>query len=464
MDSGDHFFWACVWTCLRFLGATFRPVAVRVPWLEAMGRRIKLNNSARILRRKARLAARASGGYEEIGAVAHPLAAAHHSLEVEEFGTENKGTDDAPNSRRSERLQRQEEAKSEDELEREDEPDEAAAAKEREAPSERTSARGDEALHMEALAEAGAGAQPLWHPRISRRRSSSSPCTCSEEHGGAEPSRLHLVLSKPRAHDGGDGDGGGHNGESSSATIGGGTVEDMEDLGTSEAARPVAPDSRPRPGSPGNKFVHISPAFEAPAPALAPKAAVSAAAPTTAATDTGAVAATTHENEDNDVRRRRRRAAGIVDGNDAITASSEKDEAALAMAVATAEYEHEQQHARHLQISARGGEEGEREVAAVTMAVLAPSTTRVIPLHEVARHNTCEDCWIVAHGKVYDVTSYIFQHPGGAGAILRNAGSDATAHFDFHHKSSQKRWAALQIGVVSTGGGGGGSSESCIVC
>ena len=97
-----------------------------------------------------------------------------------------------------------------------------------------------------------------------------------------------------------------------------------------------------------------------------------------------------------------------------------------------------------------------------------PSTTRVIPAYEVARHNTCEDCWIMAHGKVYDVTSYIFQHPGGAGAILRNAGTDASAHFDFHDKSSQKRWGALQIGVVGGHGGGGasgssGSSESCII-
>lgn len=94
--------------------------------------------------------------------------------------------------------------------------------------------------------------------------------------------------------------------------------------------------------------------------------------------------------------------------------------------------------------------------------VLSPSTTRVIAASEVARHNSCEDCWIVAHGRVYDVTTYIFQHPGGAGAILRNAGTDATAHFDFHSKASQKMWSSRQIGVVDRPSNGDGGA--CIIC
>jgi hypothetical protein len=31
------------------------------------------------------------------------------------------------------------------------------------------------------------------------------------------------------------------------------------------------------------------------------------------------------------------------------------------------------------------------------------------------------DCWIVIKGKVYDVTSYVEEHPGGE-SILKNAG------------------------------------------
>ena len=47
---------------------------------------------------------------------------------------------------------------------------------------------------------------------------------------------------------------------------------------------------------------------------------------------------------------------------------------------------------------------------------------------EVAEHAAPGDCWIVVKGRVYDVTSYVEEHPGGR-AILRNAGGDATAGF-----------------------------------
>eukprot|EP00884_Botryococcus_braunii_P009532 jgi/Botrbrau1/18580/Bobra.0367s0023.1 len=47
---------------------------------------------------------------------------------------------------------------------------------------------------------------------------------------------------------------------------------------------------------------------------------------------------------------------------------------------------------------------------------------------EVARHKLVDDCWIILDGKVYDVSSYVEEHPGGA-AILRNAGADSTRGF-----------------------------------
>ena len=49
---------------------------------------------------------------------------------------------------------------------------------------------------------------------------------------------------------------------------------------------------------------------------------------------------------------------------------------------------------------------------------------------EVAKHNTESDCWTVIHGKVYDVTSFLSDHPGGAAIILKYAGKDSTASFD----------------------------------
>lgn len=52
---------------------------------------------------------------------------------------------------------------------------------------------------------------------------------------------------------------------------------------------------------------------------------------------------------------------------------------------------------------------------------------------EVAEHNTRESCWIIVHGKVYDVTEFLPDHPGGAKIILKYAGKDATAEYDPIH-------------------------------
>lgn len=51
---------------------------------------------------------------------------------------------------------------------------------------------------------------------------------------------------------------------------------------------------------------------------------------------------------------------------------------------------------------------------------------------QVAKHNTRDDLWIILNldgaTKVYDVTSYIDEHPGGD-AMLDNAGDDSTESF-----------------------------------
>ncbi|KAG9788302.1 L-lactate dehydrogenase (cytochrome) [Exophiala dermatitidis] len=56
-----------------------------------------------------------------------------------------------------------------------------------------------------------------------------------------------------------------------------------------------------------------------------------------------------------------------------------------------------------------------------------------IPGPEVAKHNTRQSCWIAVHGKVYDVTDFLDQHPGGANIILRCAGQDATKEYESVH-------------------------------
>jgi len=47
----------------------------------------------------------------------------------------------------------------------------------------------------------------------------------------------------------------------------------------------------------------------------------------------------------------------------------------------------------------------------------APVDDQVIPrmytIDEVEEHATPGDCWLIVHGKVYDVTSFVPSHPGG---------------------------------------------------
>lgn len=53
---------------------------------------------------------------------------------------------------------------------------------------------------------------------------------------------------------------------------------------------------------------------------------------------------------------------------------------------------------------------------------------------EVAKHVTDTDCWVILHEKVYDVTDFLDDHPGGKKAIMIYAGKDATKEFDMLHK------------------------------
>lgn len=59
-----------------------------------------------------------------------------------------------------------------------------------------------------------------------------------------------------------------------------------------------------------------------------------------------------------------------------------------------------------------------------------------IPLSEVARHNTPENCWVALNGKVYDMTEFLGRHPGGRSTILAWAGKDASTFFNNVHHSS----------------------------
>ncbi|KAJ4840689.1 Cytochrome b5 [Turnera subulata] len=69
-------------------------------------------------------------------------------------------------------------------------------------------------------------------------------------------------------------------------------------------------------------------------------------------------------------------------------------------------------------------------------------------LDEVAKHNKSNDCWLIISGKVYDVTSFMDHHPGGAEVLLSSTGKDATSDFRGHTQSAIQRMEKYCIGEV----------------
>jgi cytochrome b involved in lipid metabolism len=59
----------------------------------------------------------------------------------------------------------------------------------------------------------------------------------------------------------------------------------------------------------------------------------------------------------------------------------------------------------------------------MTLAFLAAA---VFSMEDVAKHASKTDCWIVIEGKVYDVTTYIDDHPTPPQILVDVCGKDAT--------------------------------------
>jgi nitrate reductase (NAD(P)H) len=62
----------------------------------------------------------------------------------------------------------------------------------------------------------------------------------------------------------------------------------------------------------------------------------------------------------------------------------------------------------------------ENQMAEVKQQAGAPQ--KEFTREEIEKHNTQDDCWLVVDGKVYDATSVLDWHPGGAAAIIGHGG------------------------------------------
>ncbi len=73
---------------------------------------------------------------------------------------------------------------------------------------------------------------------------------------------------------------------------------------------------------------------------------------------------------------------------------------------------------------------------------------RLITMDELKKHTTRETgVWILIDGVVYDVTSWLKDHPGGADSLLRSAGKDASKVFELTNHSSFAKAEALKYKI-----------------
>ncbi|KAI0030647.1 FMN-dependent dehydrogenase-domain-containing protein [Vararia minispora EC-137] len=56
-----------------------------------------------------------------------------------------------------------------------------------------------------------------------------------------------------------------------------------------------------------------------------------------------------------------------------------------------------------------------------------------LTLDDVASHNSFKSCWVIIKNKVYDLTEFLPEHPGGQKVILQYAGRDATHAYEPIH-------------------------------
>lgn len=95
--------------------------------------------------------------------------------------------------------------------------------------------------------------------------------------------------------------------------------------------------------------------------------------------------------------------------------------------------------------------------AAVPAPFPSPTTstapTESFTLADVAARATPAECWTVVDGTVYDLTSWIAEHPGGAEVIEGMCGIDATAAFQAEHGGQPEpgeELAQFAIGSLSS--------------
>ncbi|RKP04097.1 hypothetical protein CXG81DRAFT_8776 [Caulochytrium protostelioides] len=89
-----------------------------------------------------------------------------------------------------------------------------------------------------------------------------------------------------------------------------------------------------------------------------------------------------------------------------------------------------------------------------TGAAVAVATPRLYTRAEVESHSNASSCWIILSGKVYDITPFLFDHPGGEEILIQFGGQDVTEVMrdeaeHVHSESAYEMLAQYYLGDVA---------------
>ncbi|CDQ64750.1 cytochrome b5 isoform X1 [Oncorhynchus mykiss] len=94
----------------------------------------------------------------------------------------------------------------------------------------------------------------------------------------------------------------------------------------------------------------------------------------------------------------------------------------------------------------------------------ADSDVTYYTLEEVKTHNKRTDAWLIIHDKVYNITSFLAEHPGGEDVLMAQAGTDATVSFEDvgHSKDARAMLIKYYIGELQMDDRKDGAKEEFI--
>jgi len=85
-----------------------------------------------------------------------------------------------------------------------------------------------------------------------------------------------------------------------------------------------------------------------------------------------------------------------------------------------------------------------------TASPMAEQKLQEYTAEEVVKHSKRSDLWIIIHGKVYNVTPFLEEHPGGPEVLENHGGHDATQDFEdvFHSPKARELMQKYVIGSL----------------